>query len=197
MAEAEAGIEAARGIRAPWVVGELIAACSRAGGAVRSSVPIAVPFQLELDGDWVAAAAHWDSLGCPYDAAVVRAGADDAEALRSALEAFTALSARPMAARVARRLRMLGERNIPRGPQRTTRDNPATLTTRESEVLDLVCEGLSNVEIAARLFVSPKTAEHHVSAILAKLGVRTRAQAMREGFRSGTVVRTPNTAGPR
>jgi DNA-binding NarL/FixJ family response regulator len=52
------------------------------------------------------------------------------------------------------------------------------LTTRQLEVLELLAEGLSNAEIASRLFTSPKTVEHHVSAVLAKLGAHSRAQAI-------------------
>ena len=62
-------------------------------------------------------------------------------------------------------------------PRPATRANPANLTARETEVLALVTEGLRNADIARRLFVSPKTVDHHVSAILAKLGVRTRGEA--------------------
>ena len=55
--------------------------------------------------------------------------------------------------------------------------NPARLTDRQLEILRLVAAGLSNVEIAHRLVVSTRTVDHHVSAILAKLGVRTRRDA--------------------
>jgi DNA-binding CsgD family transcriptional regulator len=54
---------------------------------------------------------------------------------------------------------------------------PAGLTPRELEVLELVAEGLRNAQIAQRLVVSEKTVHHHVSAILRKLGVRTRGEA--------------------
>ena len=64
-----------------------------------------------------------------------------------------------------------------------TRENPAGLTARELEVLALLVEGLRNAEIAERLFVSEKTVDHHVSAILRKLDVPTRAQAAREATR--------------
>ena len=60
----------------------------------------------------------------------------------------------------------------------------ATLSRREQEVLDLIAEGLTNAEIAARLFISTKTAGHHVSNILMKLGVRSRAEAVAWAMRS-------------
>jgi DNA-binding NarL/FixJ family response regulator len=99
--------------------------------------------------------------------------------LREALATFEQLGARPMAAGVAQRLRALGARRIPRGPRPSTRANPAGLTRRELEVLGLLAQGLRNPEIAARLFVSTKTVEHHVSAILAKLEAGTRVEAAR------------------
>ena len=76
-------------------------------------------------------------------------------------------------------------RGLPRGPRASTRDNPAGLTAREVEVLGLVGQGLRNADIAARLFLSEKTVGHHVSAILRKLGVRTRGEASAEAQRLG------------
>ena len=58
--------------------------------------------------------------------------------------------------------------------------NPYQLTTRQLEVLELVRAGLTTVQIAARLHISPKTADHHVTAILAKMNVRSRADAARQ-----------------
>ena len=64
-----------------------------------------------------------------------------------------------------------------RGPRPATSENPAGLTRREREVLELLAEGLTNAEIAARLVISEKTVGHHVSAILGKLGVGSRYEA--------------------
>jgi DNA-binding NarL/FixJ family response regulator len=81
------------------------------------------------------------------------------------------------AATIARaRLRDLGAA-VPSGPRRATRANPAGLTAREVEVLELLAQGATDAEIAARLVISVRTAGHHVSAILRKLDVPSRARA--------------------
>ncbi|HET8672902.1 MAG TPA: response regulator transcription factor, partial [Thermoleophilaceae bacterium] len=97
------------------------------------------------------------------------------------------LGAKPAAAIVTRRLRALGVRGLPHGPRRATRANRAHLTPRELEVLGLLSEGLRNSEIAGRLFLSEKTVDHHVSAILRKLDVRTRGEAGVKAVRLGLV----------
>jgi DNA-binding NarL/FixJ family response regulator len=76
-----------------------------------------------------------------------------------------------------------------RGARATTRANPAGLTQRELEVLGLVAAGLRNREIADRLSLSTRTVDHHVSAVLGKLGVRSRVEATSEAARLGLVQR--------
>jgi DNA-binding NarL/FixJ family response regulator len=88
---------------------------------------------------------------------------------------------------------------VRRGPRSTTEANPAQLTRREFEVLQLVTEGHRNGDIAERLVLSSKTVDHHVSAILRKLGVRNRGEATATAHRLGIAptYRTPSTMSPR
>jgi DNA-binding NarL/FixJ family response regulator len=111
--------------------------------------------------------------------------------LRRSLETFNSIAAEPAARMVARRLRTLGFQGVPRGRRASTRSNIANLTRRELEVVRLLAEGLRNAEIAERLFLSPKTVDHHVSAALTKLGVHTRGEAAREAGRLGLLGESP------
>jgi DNA-binding CsgD family transcriptional regulator len=158
----------------------------------RPAEPMPEPFALEMAGDWPAAAARWQALGCPYESACALSESDRDTDLRAALTELHRLGARTRAAAVTRRLRAMGARNVARGPQSTTKANPAQLTKREFEVLALIAEGLRNAEIAGRLFISVKTVDHHVSAILSKLGARTRGEAARALAR----LDVPNDVGP-
>jgi DNA-binding NarL/FixJ family response regulator len=130
-----------------------------------------------LAGDWRGAAEAWRERGCPFEYAYALAQTGDEAALREAEGIFVELDAQPAVTMARRALRQIGVMAAPRGPHATTRANPAGLTARELEVLELLSLGLSNAAIAERLFISRKTAGHHVSAILAKLGVETRTAA--------------------
>jgi ATP/maltotriose-dependent transcriptional regulator MalT len=168
----------------PWPLGEL-SVWRRRTGLDSPGGEAAPPFAAELAGDWRQAAALWTDLGCPYEAALAFAQSDREPELRRALAELQRLGAAPAARIVTRRLRELGVRDIPRGPDQRTRSNSAGLTARELEVLTLLADGLRNAEIAQRLVVSSKTVDHHVSAILAKLGARTRGEATATARRLG------------
>jgi DNA-binding CsgD family transcriptional regulator len=113
----------------------------------------------------------------PYEDALACVDSGVPENLLLALPRLDELGARAVSALVRGQLREAGVTGIPRGASAATRENPLGLTARQLDVLALLAEGLTNAEIAARLVISPKTADHHVSAILGKLDVRSRGEA--------------------
>jgi DNA-binding CsgD family transcriptional regulator len=171
--------------KSPWLIGELAVWRRRADLNGEIAAEAATPYTLQLAGEWARAAQLWTEIGCPYEAALALADADEEAPLRRALDELQRLGAQPAATIVARRLRERGARALPRGPRRTTQKNPANLTARELEVLGLVAQGLRNAQIAERLVLSEKTIDHHVSAILRKLDVRTRGEASAQAARLG------------
>ena len=135
------------------------------------------PFALQARGDWQAAASAWEERGCPYHQAGALADSQDPAALLQALSILDSLGATPLARQVRAALRQLRVPNVPRGPMAGTRENPASLTDRQLEVLRLLAGGLTNGEIATQLVLSVRTVDRHVAEILAKLGVTSRRQA--------------------
>jgi DNA-binding CsgD family transcriptional regulator/tetratricopeptide (TPR) repeat protein len=168
----------------PWFAGELACWLWRAGALAEVPAVVAEPYRLLLAGEWRAAAEAWRALGCPYEQAQALALGDE-EACLDALGLLDGLGASQAAQRLRRQLRARGALRIPRGPSQATAANPAGLTGRQLEVLGLVAAGHSNAEIAARLSLSVKTVDHHVSALLAKLGVGSRRQAAAAARRLG------------
>jgi DNA-binding CsgD family transcriptional regulator/tetratricopeptide (TPR) repeat protein len=171
--------------RDAWFCGAVAAWLRRTGSSRRPRGELAEPYQHLVNGHWEKAAQLFSDLDCPYEAALAWLDAPEEAALRKALDVFTSLSA-TAAARLARqKLRALGVRSIPAGPRSATRENPLGLTRREREVLDLICAGQTNADIAATLFISAKTVDHHVSAVLAKLGAPNRNAAAAQAARLG------------
>lgn len=169
-----------------WFGGEIACWRWRAGLPAAALSRLGEPYRLEIAREVSAAARWWKERGCRYEAALVLAGSSgDADALREALHILHDLGARRAAAIVARRLRALGERGVPRGPRPVTVANPVGLTERELQVLALLAGGLSNTEIATRLIVSARTVDHHVASILRKLGAPKRAEAISAAIRLG------------
>jgi DNA-binding NarL/FixJ family response regulator len=103
-----------------------------------------------LEGDRARAAQLWTELGCRYEAAMALLDATEQPALREALSIFTGLGASASARITRQKMRRLGIQSIPAGPRTATRAHPLGLTQREREVLDLICDGRTNAEIAAQ-----------------------------------------------
>jgi DNA-binding CsgD family transcriptional regulator len=172
----------------PWGVGELLVWRRRAGlGELPDAVVAAEPFARMLAGEPEQAARLWTELGCPYESALALVDSEDDVSVRRGLEELQRLGARRTAAIVVRSLRRRGVRDLRQGPHAATRENPSGLTARELDVLRLVATGMRNSQIAERLVVSPKTIDHHVSAILGKLGVKTRTEAAARANRLGII----------
>ena len=131
----------------------------------------------EVAGRIARAAPGWSERGCVFDTAMALAGSDEPAELREAIERLDSIGATAVSGKLRAQMRRSGHRAIPPAPRATTRAHPMGLTTREREVLDLVAEGLRNKDIAARLYVSPKTVAVHVSSIMRKLDVSTRGEA--------------------
>lgn len=129
-------------------------------------------------------------LNLPLEAGVARlelaramvSGSPDAAVAeaRVALAAFERLGAARDADSAAALLRELGARG------RAGAKGRGPLTKRETEVMSLLAAGLSNADIAGRLYISPRTAEHHVASILSKLGLRSRAEVAAYAVRDGS-----------
>ena len=162
----------------PWRTGQLACWLRRIGRLpARFAGRVAAPCRAELDGDPRAAAAAWGALGCRHDQALALLQGDEAD-LREALALFQSLGAEPGARIARKRLRAVGAQSVQRGPQQRTRVDPHGLTARQREVLRFLVQGLSNAEIAMQLHRSERTVEHHVTALLTKLGVASRAEAV-------------------
>ena len=172
-----------------WDRGAVAVWLRRTGSARPSHGEPAAPYRRQLGGDWAGAARLWTDLGCPYEAGLALLESPEEAALREALRIFTDLGATAAARLTRHKMRRLAIRSIPAGPRTATQEHPLGLTRREAEVLDLICAGLTNAEIAGKLFISVKTAGHHVSAVLAKLNVPTRRAAATRAAKLGLVGR--------
>ncbi len=145
------------------------------------------PYRMLLSGDWHGAAEWWRQRGNPYEAALAVSGSGDLVAVRAATGTLRALGAGAAVAVLGKELGELGDPGATGERRTVTAALPAGLTQREWEVLQLLTGGMRNAEIAARLVVSPRTVDHHVSAVLSKLHVRTRSEAVAAAIRLGLV----------
>ena len=159
-----------------WATGDLAIWLWKLGELTEAPTGIAEPHRLLIEGRSREAAELWVTIGCPYLQAIALAHGDRAGQLE-ALEMLETLGATAVAAKLRKALRDQGI-SVPRGRSKATRSHAAGLTARQAEVLSLLAEGLSNSEMADRLFLSPRTIEHHVAAVISKLDVSTRDDAV-------------------
>jgi DNA-binding CsgD family transcriptional regulator len=129
-------------------------------------------------------AAIWEKVGCPYEQALTLFEGGEEEK-RQAIAMIQALGATSVYEKLKMDMRSSGIKNIPRGIRKSTQSNPALLTARELDVLKLLQEGLQNKEIAAKLFISAKTVDHHISSILFKLDSNSRVKAVQQATKLG------------
>lgn len=123
-------------------------------------------------------------FGCALEKAILLFEGSDTEKKQS-ITLLENMQAKAVIRKLKEELRESGQSKIPRGMRNSTRNNPAQLTTRELDILQLLKTGAANKEIASSLFISPKTVDHHISSILFKLDVSSRVKAVGEAERLG------------
>lgn len=169
-----------------WARGDLLVWLSRLGladAATHDTLP--EPYRFELAGWHADAAQAWRDLGAPFDAAMAAVHSTDAATAAAGLSSLDALDVAASAARARRMLTERGIRSLPARPRTATLANPSGLTNRQLDVARLVARGLTNAELAQQLYISPKTADHHVSAVLSKLGLSSRRDIVRDAVSLG------------
>jgi DNA-binding CsgD family transcriptional regulator len=159
-----------------WSVGNLAVWLARSGCRVGAIDAIQGPFRSSLSGDPSEAAKQWREIGAPFEVALADFDGDDLDRQTAAVAVLDGLGATSTADRCRFELRARGVTSLPVRPRASTRANPAGLTNRQLEVARLLAAGLTNAELADRLYISEKTADHHVSAVLGKLGVASRRE---------------------
>jgi DNA-binding CsgD family transcriptional regulator len=141
-------------------------------------------YRQDTPAEALKAARLWEQLGSPYRQALALFEGHEEDKV-TAITLMRKLGASAVCEKMKREMRNCGIRSIPRGIRKSTQSNPALLTERELGVLQLLKEGMQNKEIAARLFISAKTVDHHISAILFKLDASSRMKAVQEAIQMG------------
>ncbi len=144
------------------------------------------PYKLLAEGKPKLAANYWHKAERPFENALALAESDEKDK-REALIIMQQLNAVVVSQKLKLEMRHAGLKKIPRGKRDSTKANILELTNRELEVLQLLNGGTQNKEIAATLFISAKTVDHHISSILFKLGTPSRAKAVEVAIRLGII----------
>jgi DNA-binding CsgD family transcriptional regulator len=169
-----------RGAVARWLTPADVAGFGGGSDGAGPRPVAAPPYAAEHEGRWREAADLWATLHSPFDQGLALARSGDRDLMTAAVGVFEGIGADAAASRVRTDLRARGW-PAPRAARESTRRHPAGLTARESEVLSLLTEGLTDAAIAERLVISRRTAEHHVASILAKVGVGSRRELVNLG----------------
>jgi DNA-binding CsgD family transcriptional regulator len=177
-----AGAAQEYGAGAPGVT----AGASAVVAAVVTAV-VAEPFALQLEGRADEAAQRWQALGAPYERALARVESPDEQTAVAAVADLETMGAWAAADRCRGLLRDRGVAKVPSRRRTSTVTNPSGLTSRQLDVARLVARGLTNAELAQQLYISTRTADHHVSAVLTKLGLGTRREVVRRADELGLV----------
>jgi len=138
-------------------------------------------YKITTEATALRAAQLWKHLGCPYERALALFEGAEGDK-RVAIEIVHNLGADAVYEKMKFEMRSFGIKNIPLGLRKSTLSNPANLTSRELEVLQLLKEGLQNREIGSRLFISAKTVSHHIASIFFKLDVNSRGKAVQQAI---------------
>ena len=173
-------VDEMKSLSSPWYVGELALWLWLDGRIDAIPVEAPEPYRMLGEGEWQKSAEWFSERNIPYEKALALT-LGDSNAKLEALTILDGLGADPLASKVRSQLKADGVKGVPRRPRVTAGTGPLGLTARQTEVLGLLGDGLTNAEIADRLFVSTRTVDHHVSAILSKLGVNGRKEAVAVG----------------
>lgn len=135
------------------------------------------PVHWIASGQWEKAADWYLAKGIPYEQAVVLSLGDRSARLR-AVQIADRIGAKALGSKFRRQLRAEGVKGVPREPRNEEGLNPLGLSARQDDVLSLLAQRLTNAEIADRLFISPRTVEKHVAAVIAKLDAADRREVV-------------------
>lgn len=170
-------LELIKHCQVPWTLGQIGFWAWRVGLTdlpLDPSVPL--EYRHMVSGDWRDAAETWLARGLPYETALACASGDSS-GRREAVTILKRLGANATLTRLREEWLDSVVKSLPRGINHDTQKNPVGLTNRQWQLLAMVAQGMDNRTIALQLSRSTRTIEHHVSAILAKLGVSSRQQA--------------------
>ncbi|MGC4104135.1 helix-turn-helix transcriptional regulator [Ferruginibacter sp.] len=158
----------------------------KARGVAVKGIRIYEGYQVDNKAAAKKAAAIWEKTGAPYEQSLALFEGTE-EQKRTAVSMVHELGAVATSEKLKQLMRNSGIKNIPRGIRKSTQANAAHLTQREIDIVTLLKDGLQNKEIASKLFISPKTVDHHISSLLFKLDVNSRTKAAQEATRLGII----------